>query len=240
MNRKVIFGSVVLVSAVLAAGGFWAWERNEKKADNQISQNEEIEKSSTSEASDHQNETENNSNRPVPPNSEDWRTAEWKVYRDEKNGFEIKYPDSHFVDTVFGNNISVYIRHSDTVSYRKERGGIHDVPELNLVEISVYKNKDRFSLIDWVKHNNESCINCSENSPNRECKNGCSFNKMETLIINGQEVLAVDEPSIVDDEDVYFDLKGKIVKFYVRGLNLKMNDGDNFFKKMMESFKIID
>jgi len=101
MNKKIII-TVVLI--VLIVGGFWVWKNNQEKVKMSQQQNQ-----SQNEKQAQNQQTEVN-------------TSDWKTYRNEKYGFEMKYPDTFL------------LKESDEIQW-KEAGII--------VQFSVFDEKNR-------------------------------------------------------------------------------------------------
>jgi len=136
MNKKIAIGAIILIIVLAIGAGVWRWEnkRKEEMVQNQaqIKVNENVQKKENNTT-----EITKNGDDIRLPNTEDWRSAEWLTYTDKKNGFEIKYPNSFYLDKSQYINDPNYhiedveIRHIDTVRYIKEMGGYP--PETNNV-----------------------------------------------------------------------------------------------------------
>lgn len=250
MKKKSLIIIVGLVlTLIIIAGGIWCWG-NGKVVKNNIVQNEIGEEIYINKENNQQNESETESDKPTPPSSEDWRTAKWKIYRDEKNGFEVKYPETFSPDIVDISKRKDYregdvlLMHKDTLRYINELNyGAAQID--NSVYISVEDNKNNLSLMDWVKENNQkyswTCNNEFNEKRVRCEKGGITESMAKPITINNNKAMLMSEQSIGDNSIILFLLKNKkIVQFYYKYGGYHMNDGDNFFKKMMESFRIIN
>ncbi len=184
-----------------------------------------------------------------PPNREDWRDAKWITYKDKKNGFEVKYPDSFSLN--MGDNSkcqnqdcrrgNISLEHKDTLRYIREIN--YGAAQIDYsVYILVRDNKENLSLYDWIlKNNHYYSLACNNdfNKNRTKCEDGGMYPQVKVTTINNKKAILIEEYSIGDNSIILFSLKNKIVQFYLNGGSIDFNNGDNFFKKMMESFKII-
>jgi hypothetical protein len=78
MNRKnAIYSIITLILAIIIAGGFWTWKGNQKvKVIQQQSQTE----------------NQNQERQQTESQQVEIDMSDWKTYRNEEYGFEIKYP----------------------------------------------------------------------------------------------------------------------------------------------------
>lgn len=159
MNKKVIILISVLVFVILTGGGFWVLKNQKESGGDKVLQNEII--------------TQDNNQDQIESNMEQIDTSNWKTYRNEEYGFEIRYPEDLIVKD---EGIST----GGGVSFSKENHGLDLVINIRTKELLTFEeirrniaieNKERTArklgedmiLIEEVKYNNLSCLRIKRN-----------------------------------------------------------------------------
>lgn len=243
MIKKTIFVGIILF-LFTATAVFWSM-REIRKQEGQVQQVAQQQKTEKNKQVEDHDDPGTENVKIKPPNREDWRVAEWKTYKDKKNGFEIKYPEtfspeildiSSYVNYQEGD---VLIMHKDTVRYLRELN--YAAAQIDYsVYITIKENKRELSLLDWIIENNHQYNLICKNEHGHSmvsCEDVEIDTQVELIKIKDKEALLMREASIMDNSIILFSLEGKIVQFHLNGEDIRSNDGDNFFARMMETFK---
>lgn len=98
--------------------------------------------------------------------------------------------------------------------------------------------------MNWIKNNNNRySLECNNiyKEDRIKCENNHGMNsQVKLIIIDNKKAALINEYSIMSNSIVLFSLRDKIIQFYLYGDHIDSNNGDNFFNKMMESFRIIE
>ncbi len=97
MNKKSGVILIIIFFALLAGAGVWKWKN---KTQNITEPKEQV-----------QNELENLATEKEPLVLEEIDTSNWKTYRNEEYGFEVKYPEGWELDTYIDDkkNLEIYL-----------------------------------------------------------------------------------------------------------------------------------
>jgi uncharacterized protein YxeA len=213
MNKKVLGIGITLVVIIIA--GVLIWNKKNYEQVNEVSNaTEEI-----------LNEIEEDDSSIESLNWDDWKDAKWVTYRDEENGFEFQYPDSHFLDKNFYyidyQEGDFAIRHIATSRHWQENNV--KAAEVMKVIISIRDKNENISLNTWFSNFDRGSYDVIE-----------PYNAVENI-----NALRVSESSIMSNDAIYFDLGNKVVELHGQGVGLGTKDGDNFFAEMLKTFKEI-
>lgn len=155
-------------------------------------------------------------------------TINWKTYRNDKYGFEIKYSDSYIITD-----------DTETQSYKKyelflnldsknniDAGGIRRVSEIFIGILSNIKN---LSIKDWIKE----AVNIDTEFPLQEWP-------IEYIKINNSDnigILGVSDATRIDQEWKFYVTNGKYI--YIFSTNF-LGGPEEDFKQILSTFKFID
>jgi len=115
MKNKQGFSSValIIIAVLVLGGGYWAWQKENNKIPHPITNTDE------------QVDTVNNINiEPPVPSTPSVDMANWKTYRNDKYGFEFKYPSSWEQCWYAGNDVGFYPKH--LLCLEEPRSGNYD------------------------------------------------------------------------------------------------------------------
>ncbi len=163
MQRKYTHLIVIGLGLLIIGGISYGWTRqlsNQKEIPKAVS--ESVKEKSANEWA---KKDERGVSQPSFNNSEQAvDTLDWKLYSNEKYGYEIKYPRGYFFEVVDVSSLDHVL---DVVAFKdKQYENSSDPGELPQIEVVVYPNPEKTSLQKWF--NRHSTTVPFGPSPNRE------------------------------------------------------------------------
>lgn len=162
----------------------------------------------------------------------DTRIADWKTYRNEEYGFEVKYPQQLFTKERFSVTQSEerdYILLKE-IMIDDEEGNYHDNQIFN---IRVYNNLSNLQLSEWLNNN--------QNSDERGC-GVLSLDTATSVIVNGKGGLRGDVSCCCGAflNSVFLSKGDKIYSIGLLGAFISDEYYKGIFDKVLSTFKFLE
>lgn len=197
MSKKTLILAVILVLAITFGGAVWvAKEKSKKMA---------LEKQNKERTAQMQNKQDEPKQLDNFGQNSDIDTSNWKMYRNEEYGFEVRYPEDAEVETFYSNGIG------SPVDCKK-------TPEKCLNFSMKIQNKKGENLITMETFSKELPI---KNNTNEENSGSLTFHR-------GGKTVSGNNYTKNNSYFPMFSSCFTVVSF--PGVNLRKNDGFHFFK----------